>query len=187
MTAMGLPHGHRLSRLLAVLCLALGAVIATEIADSPSTAPPTASDTRPRAAKAAPDDASFTLPPVSTFSEVVARPLFSDTRRPSTFAAASPDARPTFVLVGTVLSSQARDALIRHGQPARVDHVAEGQTLDGWTVDSILPDRVIFANAGTRLEVSAKEATTIAAAPEHRRNSSPSNNLTSVPEPPSKE
>jgi hypothetical protein len=187
---MRLPQWHRLTRLLAVLCLGLGAVIAIEMSASPSSdepAPQESAGAHPRVAKAAHDDASFVLPPASTFSEVVARPLFSDTRRPSAFAAAAADAHPAFVLVGTVLSSQARDALIRHGQPARVDHVAEGQTIDGWTVDSIQADRVIFTNAGARLEVSAKDATTIANAPARRPNSSPSNNLTSVPERPSKE
>lgn len=187
MTAVRLLRRHGLTRLLAVLCLGLGAVIAIEITDRPSTAPLEDPGVHPRAAKAARDDATFVLPPASTFSEIVARPLFSDTRRPSAFAASTPDAHPSFVLVGTILSSQARDALIRHGQPARVDHVAEGQTIDGWTVDSILADRVIFTNAGARLEVSAKEATTIANAPPRRTNSSPSNNLTSVPKPASKE
>ncbi len=182
MTALHVP----LTRLLAALCTGLGALIAVEIADRPSPAPLQSPSASPRASKAAHDDAGFVLPPASAFSDVVARPLFSDTRRPSTVATATPDARPTFVLVGTVLSSEARDALIRHGQPARVDHVAEGQTIDGWTVDSILPDRVVFTKAGGRLEVSAKEATTIANSP-RRGGSSSSNNLTSVPEPASKE
>jgi hypothetical protein len=178
---------HRpLTRLLAALCAGLGALVAIEIAEGPGTAPLPPPNAGPRPTKAAPDDAGFALPPASTFSDVVARPLFSDTRRPSSVATAAPDAHPTFVLVGTVLSSEARDALIRHGQPARVDHVAEGQTIDGWTVDSILPDRVVFTNAGARIEVSAKDATTIANAP-RRGSSSSTNNLTSVPEPTSKE
>jgi hypothetical protein len=190
MTAPRLPRWHRLTRLLAALCLGLSAVIAIEIAGTPSAGRSTPLDgpgQRPRAARAPHDDTSFSLPPVSTFNEVAARPLFSDTRRPSAFAAATADARPTFVLVGTVLSSQARDALIRHGQPAQVDHVAEGQTIDGWTVGSILPDRVIFTNAGARLEVTAKDATTIANAPPRRGRTSSSSNLSSVPAPTNKE
>ncbi len=186
MTAIRLPRWDRLTQLLALLCLGLGALIAVEITDSPSPGSLVDAGARPRAVKAAHDDASFSLPPPSTFTEVVTRPLFSDTRRPSAFAAATPDAHPTFVLVGTVLSSHARDALIRHGQPAKVDHVAEGQAIDGWTVDSIQSDRVIFTNAGERIEVTAKAAT-IANAPPRRGSGPSSSNLSSVPKPTTKE
>lgn len=190
MTTLRLPHLRRLTRVLAALCLAFVAVIAVELAAGGSSPlPPDPSPTRTRAA-APKETAGFSLPPASSYDEIVTRPLFSDTRRPSAFSTASADAHPNFVLVGTVLSSTSRDALIRHGQPARVDHVAEGQTLDGWTVQSIEPDRVIFANAGANLEVTAKNASIAAAPPRERRGAGereqPSN-LTSVPNPANKE
>lgn len=190
MTALRLPHLRRPTRLLAALCLALVAVVAVELtASHPSPLPPDTSAARPHAQAILRDAASFSLPPASTFDEIVTRPLFSDTRRPSAFSTASADAHPNFVLVGTVLSSTTRDALIRHGQQARVDHVSEGQSLDGWTVQSIQPDRVIFANAGASLEVTAKNASIAAAPPRrhHGADEQPASNLSSVPNSANKE
>jgi type II secretory pathway component PulC len=167
---------------LALLCLGLSVIVAAELIDAPArTAFVAAGKLRPMSAPSS-DTGRVSMPPRSTYDEVVARPLFSDARRPSAFSAAAADANPAFVLVGTVLSRQERSALIRHGQPARVDHVVEGQSIDGWTVHSIASDRVVFTNAGASLTVSAKGATHTTAhpAPSQRRPDGP---LSIVPSP----
>ncbi len=190
MTALLSPGPRRAMRLLGLLCLGLGAVIALELSGDRG-APPAPAGGAPGKARRPGADAGFAMPPASTFAEIVARPLFSDTRRPSADIGAQAEARPDFVLVGTILSRETRDALVRHGRPARVDHVAQGQSLDGWTVHSILSDRVIFTRADARLEVKAKDGPVLAVQPRGgavretaRVDASPApagSNLTSVP------
>ena len=148
---------QRSTHLLALLCLALCGVIAAELTGGEN-APVTksAGPARPPAATDRYADPRFALPPAATYAAIEARPLFSDTRRPAAGIAAAPEARAHFLLVGTIISKHGRVALIRHGQPARVDHVAEGQSLDGWTIRSILPDRVVFGRGQARLELKEK-------------------------------
>ena len=184
MSAWRLSRLGRAPRLLALTCLGLAAVVAVELTDAPAAPPTIGSATVGPATPPAREVESFSMPPRSIYDDVLARPLFSDTRRPSAFAATAAQ-HPTFLLVGTVVSQQERSALIRHGQPAHVDHVAEGQSLDGWTVSSIRPDRVVLTNAGARLAVTAKGETSVTAHPEPMRH--PSGPLSSVPSPPSKD
>lgn len=158
MIALGWPRPRRLTHLLAFACVGLAGIVALELTAAPGMPPSDQPPTHPPATAAGSDTVRFAMPPADSYAEIETRPLFSNTRRPSAFAAATAQAHPNFVLVGTILSHDERDALIKHGQPARVDHVTEGQAVDGWTVDSILPDRVIFTNAGARLEVKAKES-----------------------------
>ena len=162
MNAWILPRVSRTTRVLALACTGLCTVIAAELAASPP-APPSSAPTPSSRGPAASVDANdgFAMPPLSAYGDVLARPLFSDTRRPAAVAAAAANARSTFVLVGTILSRQERSALIKHGQPSHIDHVVEGQTVDGWIVESIAPDRVVFANAGARVSVTAKGETRV--------------------------
>src|SRR5205823_2728742 len=49
-------------------------------------------------------------------------------------------------------------ALIEHGQPARLERVAEGQVVDGWTIDAILPDRIVIRESEIRQEIRPKDS-----------------------------
>jgi general secretion pathway protein N len=96
----------------------------------------------------------FSMPPLSAYADVVARPLFSSTRRPA--AQAALDDKPAdFTLVGIVISPGERHALLRHGSPAQLEHVVEGQSVDGWTVTSIEPGRVLLAQSGREAEINS--------------------------------
>jgi hypothetical protein len=97
----------------------------------------------------------FKMLSLQAFSEVVERPLFSSTRRPPPPAAsetAATQAVPSR-LVGIVLSPSARVALFETGQPANIERVAEGGRFGSWTIERILPDRIIVLNADGRTEI----------------------------------
>jgi len=148
---------RRATLLLLALCIGITTVIYVEInysAPEPANAPTFTSRSTGR------DDGSeklsFSMPPLGSYSEVLLRPLFSSTRRPARGAAAVVSSSD-FTLVGIVRSTHESHALIEHGNPHRLDRVVEEQELDGWTVETILDDRVLLRHAGARLEVKAKD------------------------------
>lgn len=146
--------------LLAALCALLAAGLWLEIQARP--AEPGLSVARPAAVSAAAGAASsqpaFAMPPMRAFSEVLARPLLSQTRRPPRVATAQAPAPSDLTLVGVITSMRERYALIRHGQPPKVDRVAPGQELEGWIVEEILLDRVILGRADAQSALRLKDA-----------------------------
>lgn len=104
--------------------------------------------------------ASFQMPPEGDFAEVLARPLFSATRRPkveTSQSTAAVAASASFTLIGTIISQQGHYALLKSGQSARLQRVTEGQEIEGWTVDRIFLDRVMLRNASGQAEVKLKD------------------------------
>src|SRR5690348_2152110 len=85
----GLVAGQRVPLFLFLLCLALGAVIYVEITHPVRYGPPeTVVPLSRRATEGSEEPAPpFRLPPFDTYEEVMARPLFSPTRRPPANAA----------------------------------------------------------------------------------------------------
>jgi hypothetical protein len=155
------PSRHQLlPALLLATCLGLAGVIYVEL-DQPSIdSMAKAAPAPPRETVAAAGDApGFTMPPVRAYTEVVERPLFSETRRPSVDSPTAPvDPRSSaFTLVGTIISAHERRALIEHGQPPHLERLIEGQDIDGWSVETIGTDRVILTRADARLEVKVKD------------------------------
>ena len=143
--------------LLALLCAGLAIAIFWEL--EPPLADPGARAAASHEQKAADPAAElrFVMPPLRDFGEVLARPVFSETRRPPAPEAAAAGTTAPFALVGVVLSANERHALVEHGQPARIDRVAEGQELDGWTLAAVQLDRVVLRRGDSRVEVKAKD------------------------------
>jgi hypothetical protein len=113
--------------------------------------------TKPTAPETA-DGLSFVMPPLVSFAEVVNRPLFSQTRRPAPKALAPGNEQSLpYTLVGVVITAHERHALIAHGTPPRLERLTEGQDLEGWTIEQILADRLVFGRDGARIEVKAKD------------------------------
>ena len=150
----------RASLLLLLLCGLLLGIIYVELAPPLSEARAKLPLPRPRGADPAPSPRpGFSMPPLDSFAEVVTRPMFSETRRPPLPSGESGDARSSaFTLVGIIVSAGESRALIAHGQPPRLERVTEGQEIDGWTVEKVLPDRVILERADARIEVKPRDA-----------------------------
>ena len=87
------------------------------------------------------------LPPVARFSAVAERPLFSPLRRPAPgekAAPAGPGIEQRYHLLGLISTGSARRALLTEGK--RRFAIAEGATLEGWTVARIEHDRVVLSS-----------------------------------------
>jgi hypothetical protein len=141
-------------------CVAVGALLALErewlSRDGGATMAPTHSAAAPRQEAAPPP---FRMPPLASLGEVVARPLFSESRRPAPVEAAKepPAKPPNFTLVGIFLSIDRRQALVERGQPPHVEWISERQKLDGWTVDEIGPNRIVLVRPDARQEIIVKD------------------------------
>jgi hypothetical protein len=140
---------------LAVTCCCLVVVVALEAHapadDSMAIAAPALAVSTATTAATPP---TFTLPPLDNFSAVAERPLFSPDRQPSAQPGpAGTGAWSTLTLAGVIVTPDARQALIAHGQPKSIVHLREGQSVDGWTLRSIAADRVVVANGHEQHEL----------------------------------
>jgi hypothetical protein len=153
--------------LLIVPCIALCGVIVSEWQSWQDAAalPPAPTVEHP----SPPPPASFVMPPLATYAEVVSRPLFSANRRPSEDAAPAPvKTSSSMTLIAILISHRGPHALVRHGTPPQLDRVVEGDTVDGWTAETIKFDRVVFRRGSDVLElvpVSAAQPNPVPANP----------------------
>ena len=159
--------GRRPSIVLIGLCLILGGVIYLELSFGPShpAASPIAPGGPPEPAVLPVADPGFTMKPLGDFSEIARRPLFIPSRRPL-----PPDTEPPrpgprkaechrFTLKGVVIVGDERMAVlvIQRRRIRTVLRVVEGQQIDGWLVEAILPDRVVLQQGETREEVVLRD------------------------------
>jgi hypothetical protein len=146
--------------LLGALCCALGGLIFFE-AEEPVLEPTANAAVQPDRTPATPaaDEPGFAMPPLSAYAEVLARPVFSESRRPpSTPAVAAEEPQLSSMrLVGIVVSASARHALVEHGQPPRLERIVQGQEVEGWTVEAINATRVVLRRGDSRIEIKAKD------------------------------
>jgi hypothetical protein len=127
-------------------------------------APPPNSAELPRALKA-----------VEGYAAIAERPLFQPSRRPAPppapkaapaiavavvaplAAPAAPTAPPPVLapmtLLAVVISDNKREAVLGL-TGGKSSTLAEGESIDGWTLASVLPDRVVFRLAATEKEVT---------------------------------
>jgi general secretion pathway protein N len=153
------PFGRRgATLLLGVLCCALATIVVLEIGSGAGEATSPSLSAAPLP-PLPPLPAAFSLPPLARYAEVAERPLFSATRqRPP--AEAGQDLlgkSSSFVLLGVILSERGRAALVQHGHPSEMARVTEGQAVEGWTVQSILPDRILLQHGATDVELKLKD------------------------------
>jgi general secretion pathway protein N len=149
--------------LLCALCAALGYTIYDEL-DALAPIGPAAAlpGTLPAAAPPvprAPEPAVFTLPPLDRYAEVVQRPLFAPTRQPPPPETVQDNQTKSssFTLAAIIISGQGKVALIQHGKPPVLARLSVGQSVDGWTVQSVLPDRVVLERAAVLQELKLKD------------------------------
>lgn len=113
---------------------------------------------------AAPSVGDLALPPQETFSATLSRPLFTATRRPPSPLAAlqgGPPPEPStpvttpgpkgmrlvlgvYYLRGVVVTPERKLLLLQHHATGRSLRLAEGETVDGWTVASIASNEVVL-------------------------------------------
>jgi len=152
--------GRRVQIVLGLTCVGLAGVIYEELGRPAIEPAANAASARPAASpsKALVAAPSFAMPPLRNYAEVTARPLFSQTRRPPPEVPSGPPAQTSsFTLVGTILSERGRHALIEHGQPPRLERFTEGQEIDGWVIEKILPDKAVVRHGDTQEDIKPKD------------------------------
>jgi hypothetical protein len=141
-----------LGSVVAALALANWWVLTLEPSGSPAASGLPANLTTTARAAARPLDERL----LSDFAEIVARPLFTATRRPyvpteptparAEPAAAEPNRPPPNVrLIGVVIDAGKKRALLRTPEQPRGRWVEEGETIEGWQVRSVQADAAILA------------------------------------------
>lgn len=98
------------------------------------------------------------VPPLADLKQTVARPLFSPTRRPPPTAGAGEATPPTVValfnryrLQGVVIDGSRRRVLLAPTPGGPTLSVGEGESVDGWTIERIAPERLTL-RSGDRVE-----------------------------------
>jgi hypothetical protein len=168
---------------------ALAAVLAllAELAAAPGEAPHASNETPQQRAPNEPPP----LRPVETFAVIAERPLFQPSRRPAippppvpapvpvaavaVVAPVSPPPPPApppvlapMTLLAVAISPDKREAVL--GLPGgKSTTMAEGESVNGWVLAKVLPDRAVFRIADTEKEVTFPVAQTAAQpVPPHR-------------------
>lgn len=160
------PNHKNLAILFAALCGIVLIAIALEVWYPPElgedtgnaslNVDPAATDPRRRKAEA------IALLPLSSYEEIVARPLFRPDRRPPDPAEAISEAQQAaaqaqqaqvhieelFSLNGVVVTKGKTVALLQDIKNNKSVRVSEGEKLEGWRVERVLPESVLFSNNG---------------------------------------
>lgn len=109
------------------------------------------------------------MPSAGTFSKMVERPLFRSTRRPAPKVVEAPpvvaevvEAKPVvkpltgYELVGVVLTPDVETGIIRKGQEEAIV-ILKGEEVEGWTLQSVSADRLLFENGATSAEIAFRD------------------------------
>lgn len=110
---------------------------------------PAKSDAPPPQFADLPEDVDFVMPPMAAFDGIVARPIFSPTRRPGANQA------PVIVsenlglaIMGLSITASGRVALFRPQDGGESLRLREGEDYRGWVLTRIDPNRVVFSRDG---------------------------------------
>lgn len=166
--------GGLLTVVLAVLCAALLVALLLHRLLWRAGPGETAVSVAPREAAPQTDLATreFQLPALDEYAEVTARPLFNEDRRPDPeeeggegepeqeqLAGLEP---PPVTLSGVIITPETRVAMLEHNRRNEQLALEQGDTLDGWTLESVEERRIVFAS-GDALEPVMLEVYTGAA------------------------
>lgn len=88
---------------------------------------------------------------VASFNEILARPLFTVSRRPAARSAKGPAAPLKGRLAGIIVGPEEREALFVEAGESKPSPLHEGEEIEGWTIEKIELDRVTL-RSGTVLE-----------------------------------
>ena len=156
---------RRPSLLLIALCLALGYHVWRTLEAGPIAIDADAAPTPPAAAVADAPEALTELPPIDSFAETVARPLFMATRRPPEPEEEVVEEAETgvqhnlFNLLGIVISSDERVALVTRRRGGDFLRLVVGQRVDGWLVVAIEPDTMTLSQGDATEVLKLSDAT----------------------------
>lgn len=149
----------RATALLAAICAVLAAVVVVEAYTSPDM--PTPPVTAPAAAEGEAVDLPgqvYEAKPPDSYAEIAARPVFSPSRRPQPADArnagsGSKSGHDNLMLAGVIMGANKRLAMIETKKTPSVVVVREGQIVEGWTVETIQPEKVVISQGVEAFEL----------------------------------
>lgn len=163
---MGAKASGSATLLALLVCLFLGGVIYLQLEAGGHAEAPTVATVDTAAERVAlPAETSYEPPIFAEFSEAIDRPLFAPSRRPPREAApevvavAAQKQSFGFELVGVLISPEERVALIRQDGVTDLQRVSPGRRLNGWQVELIEPDHVVFRSGETVRQVHLRDDT----------------------------
>lgn len=145
----------RLVVLLGLICLLLAWVIYEEIAGAPVIKATEAGGVATPGAEASRfSEAAFAMPDRQSLAVIRERPLFAQTRRPSSVASGGALAGSAdFTLSGILIFAGERSALIQAGDSQTVKPFKQGENIAGWTLVEIAADRIIVQRDTIETEI----------------------------------
>lgn len=160
------PGQSRLTGLLALVCAGLLVLIFLQLDEAAVSR--AARSTPSEAAHRAPavdleaDDLEFEMPPLSLYSDITSRPLFSPTRRPPPPDEAPVNGEPEavnvdLVLRGVATAEETRAALIEERGTGKLIRALVGQSVGGWRITAIRREVVELEGRGETLVLEIEE------------------------------
>ena len=147
------------SRTMLGICVALLVIVAAEVAfigGANGAALPASAESPAGNITTAALPPALQIPPVAAYREVRERPLFSDTRRPppQQEAADANAARATqlsskWKVTGIVVAGDESFAHLEGLRDRKTVRVRLGEPLDGWKLQEVQPDHLVFGLADT--------------------------------------
>ncbi len=155
----------KINLLLCVICVALGYLLYHEVTRQPDELPRLAAGPDRQAPGVGQGQPARLqpMPPREQFSQLIARPPFSATRRPPqprrtvVEAKPRPIAKPRILLVGTFVNSASGVAVVQKAGVEKQIRLSVGETIDGWKLEQILPDRILLKSKDEAFEVKLRE------------------------------
>ena len=160
--------GNRLTLMLAALCVLLGGLIYFQLLPQDTLQRSTGTEKQNRTEPAAKEPklslGKPIMPGITTLTETIDRPLFSAERKPATLIQASEQIAdvpapavtglPNLELNAVIINGDQRIALLQGQDPgAALIRAEEGQDIEGWVVQEVLPQRIILRRADQEHEL----------------------------------
>ena len=160
---------HELSlytRMMLGLCVVLAVIIVTEVTlmsrDSSAMSDGSAADTA-AVATSNTTVATLQIAPFAAYTEVLQRPLFSDSRRPPHQAAQAKDSvravqlSTKWKVTGIVVAGDSSFVHVEGIRDRKTVRLQVGMPLDGWQLQEIAPDQIVFGLAGESVTLQLRE------------------------------
>jgi len=156
---------NRVSGILLLTLVGLGAIVATEIREGVPSADRAVAAASKRKPQATPATRPFQppLPPLESLSETTSRPLFLAERRtpdgetaplPDAPAPAGPD--PSFAISAIIITDDEHAVLMANPETGTLNRLKEGEAVAGWTLERVAPDRAVFTKDGQTKEATLR-------------------------------
>ena len=95
----------------------------------------------------------FAMPDRASLVVILERPVFSETRRPSTNAAGARATQADFTLAGVIISQGERSVLVKPGNGGTIQRLKVGDDIAGWMLEEIALDRIKIRRGGVEAEM----------------------------------